>query len=130
MGKTALLDFLLDRAPDCRIARAAGIESEMELAFATLHQLCAPFLDRLDRLPGPQRDALSHGVRAGHERPAWTGSWSVSRYSRCWPTSRNHQPLVCLVDDAQWLDRISAQVLAFVARRLLADPGRPGLCHS
>ena len=58
IGKTALLGYLLERASGCRIARAAGVESEMELAFAGLHQLCAPFLDRLERLPGPQRDAL------------------------------------------------------------------------
>src|ERR1700689_2063799 len=66
-GKTALLDFLLDRASECRIARAAAVESALELAFATLHQLCAPFLDRLDRLPGPQRNALAtaFGLRVG-----------------------------------------------------------------
>ena len=58
-GKTALLEYLLERASGCCLARAAGVESEMELAFAALHQLCAPFLDRLERLPGPQRDALS-----------------------------------------------------------------------
>ena len=67
MGKTALLDYLAGQAPGCWVARAAGVQSEMELAFAGLHQLCAPMLDRLDRLPGPQRDALrtAFGLSAG-----------------------------------------------------------------
>jgi DNA-binding CsgD family transcriptional regulator len=121
VGKTALLDFLLDRASECRIARAAGVESEMELAFATLHQLCAPFLDRLDRLPGPQRNALATAFGLG------TSSDPPDRFMvglavlTLLAGVADDQPLVCLVDDAQWLDRISAQVLAFVARRLLAD---------
>ena len=75
VGKTALLDYLLERASGCRIVRAAGVESEMELAFASLHQLCAPMLDHLGRLPAPQRDALeiAFGLRAGARR---IGSWS------------------------------------------------------
>ena len=69
-GKTALLDYLAQRAAGCRVARVTGVEPEMEMAFAGLHQLCAPFLDRLGHLPGPQRDALRHRVQpAGRERP-------------------------------------------------------------
>ena len=93
----------------------------MELAFAGLQQLCAPMLDRLDRLPGPQRDALGDGVRAEGGRatgplPRRAGGAEPARRGR-----REEQPLVCLVDDAQWLDQASAQALAFVARRLLAE---------
>src|SRR6266568_530902 len=100
VGKSALLEYAAGAAADMRVARAAGVESEMELAFAGVHQLCAPLLDRLERLPGPQRDAL--GIAFGLR-----GGGAPDRF---------------LVDDAQWLDRTSAQVLAFVARRLLADP--------
>ncbi|HEY1618091.1 MAG TPA: AAA family ATPase [Streptosporangiaceae bacterium] len=120
VGKTALLDFLLERAPECRVARAAGVESEMELAFATLHQLCAPFLDRLDRLPGPQRDALATAFGLSASGPPDRFMVGLAVLTLLAGVA-DDQPLVCLVDDAQWLDRISAQVLAFVARRLLAD---------
>ena len=76
VGKTALLDYLAGQASGCRVVRAAGVQSEMELAFAGLHQLCAPMLDRLDGLPAPQREALrtAFGMSAGRRR---TGSWSV-----------------------------------------------------
>src|SRR5215216_174757 len=106
VGKTALLRHLSAAAEGCRIARAAGVESEMELAFAGLHALCAHMLGRLEHLPGPQRDALStaFGLSAGPP-----------------PDAAEERPLVCIVDDAQWLDRVSAQTLAFVARRLLAE---------
>ena len=120
VGKTALLDYLVERASECRIARAAGVESEMELAFAGLQQLCAPFLDRLERLPGPQRDALgtAFGLRGGTAPDRFlVGLAVLSLLSEM----AEEQPLVCLVDDAQWLDRASAQVLGFVARRLLAE---------
>ncbi|HEY7069279.1 MAG TPA: AAA family ATPase [Acidimicrobiales bacterium] len=121
VGKTALLDYLAERATGCRIARAAGVESEMELPFAGLHQLCAPMLPGLGQLPEPQRDALGTalGLATG-EAPdrflvglALLGLLSDASAGR---------PLVCIVDDAQWLDRASAQVLAFAARRLLAEP--------
>jgi DNA-binding CsgD family transcriptional regulator len=120
VGKTALLEYLVERAPECRIARAAGVESEMELAFAGLQQLCAPFLDRLGRLPGPQGDALgtAFGLRGGDAPDRFlVGMAVLSLLSEM----AEERPLVCLVDDAQWLDRASAQVLGFVARRLLAE---------
>ena len=120
-GKTALLEYLLERASGCRIARAAGVEAEMELAFAGLHQLCAAFLDRLERLPGPQRDALSTAFNLqGGDTPDRfaVGLAVLSLLSEV----AGERPLVCVVDDAQWLDRASAQALAFVARHLAAEP--------
>ena len=120
VGKTALLEYVAERASGCRIARAAGVESEMELAFAGLHQLCAPMLDRLDRLPGPQRDALrvAFGLEDGDAPDRFLVGLAVLSLLA---EAAEEQPLVCLVDDAQWLDRASAQTLAFVARRLLAE---------
>src|ERR1700691_4123360 len=120
-GKSALLEFVVARAPECRIARAAGVESEMELAFAGLHQLCAPMLDHLDRLPGPQRDALgtAFGLSAGGAPDRFLVGLAVLSLLA---EVAEEQPLVCVVDDAQWLDQASAQALAFVARRLLAEP--------
>jgi DNA-binding NarL/FixJ family response regulator len=120
VGKTALLDYLLAHATGCRVVRAAGVESEMELAFAGLHQLCAPFLERIERLPGPQRDALgtAFGLRAGEPSDRFlVGLAVLSLLSDV----AEAQPLVCLLDDAQWLDQASAQVLGFVARRLAAE---------
>ena len=93
----------------------------MELAFAALHQLCAPMLDRLDRLPGPQRDALADHVRAERRARCRTGSSSAWRCLSLLSEAAEERPLLCVVDDAQWLDRASAQALAFVARRLLAE---------
>jgi DNA-binding CsgD family transcriptional regulator len=121
VGKTALINYAVASASGFRVARAVGVESEGELAFAALHQLCAPFLDRLDRLPQAQRDALGavFGLSAGTApEPFFTGLAVLSLLS----SAAEEQPLLCLVDDAQWLDRASAQVLGFVARRLLADP--------
>jgi len=120
IGKTALLGYLSDRASGCRVARAAGIESEMELAFAGLHQLCAPMLSRLDHLPDPQREALNtaFGLSAGPPPDRFLVGLAVLTLLA---DTAEEQPLVCLVDDAQWLDRVSAQTLAFVARRLLAE---------
>ena len=120
VGKTALLDDLLARAVGCRLIRAAGVESEMELAFAALQQLCAPILDHVDLLPDPQRAAL--GIAFGRESGAppdrfLVGLAILGLLSEVAAT----QPLVCLIDDAQWLDRASAQVLGFVARRLAAE---------
>jgi DNA-binding CsgD family transcriptional regulator len=120
-GKSALLEFVAARAPDCRIARAAGVESEMELAFAGLHQLCGPMLDHLDRLPAPQRDALgtAFGLSVGGAPDRFLVGLAVLSLLA---DVAEEQPLVCVVDDAQWLDQVSAQTLAFVARRLLAEP--------
>ena len=121
-GKTALLDHLVARSSGCRVARAAGVESEMELAYSGLHQLCAPMLDRLDRLPGPQRDALGAalGRTVGDDAPDrfLVGLAVLSLLSEV----AEERPLLCVIDDAQWQDRASAQTLAFVARRLLAEP--------
>jgi hypothetical protein len=120
VGKTALLDYLAGNASGCRIARAAGCQSEMELAFAALHQLCAPMLDSLQRLPAPQRDAVrtAFGMGAGPVPDRFlVGLGVLSLLSEV----AEEQPLVCLVDDEQWLDRASAQVLGFVARRLVAE---------
>jgi hypothetical protein len=120
VGKSALLDYLAERASGCRVARAAGIESEMELAFAGLHQLCAPMLDRLQRLPAPQRAALrtAFGLSSGSAPDRFMVGLAV--LSLLSDAAEEH-PLVCLVDDAQWLDHASAQVLGFVARRLEAE---------
>jgi DNA-binding CsgD family transcriptional regulator len=121
VGKTALLDYLAAKATGtCRIARAAGVDSEMELAYATLHQLCGPMLDYLDRLPPPQRDALSvaFGLKAGDPPDRFLVGLAVLTLLSA---AAEKQPMVCLIDDAHWLDRASAQVLSFVARRLLAE---------
>ena len=120
VGKSALLDYAIASASDLRVLRAVGVESEMELAFAALHQLCAPALDRLERLPVPQRDALltTFGLRAGPVPDRFlVGLAVLSLLSEV----ADESPLVCVVDDAQWLDRASAQCVAFVARRLLAE---------
>ena len=121
VGKTALLDSLLAGATGCVIARVAGVESEMELAFAGLHQLCGPFLDRLGLLPGPQRDALAaaFGLRAGHAPEMFLVGLAVLGLLS---EVAEERPVVCVVDDAQWLDRSSAQTLGFVARRVSAEP--------
>ena len=120
VGKTALLEYVAERASGCRILRVGGVESEMELAFAGLHQLCAPMLNGLDGLPGPQRDALR--VAFGlHDGAAPNGFLVALAVLSLLAEAAELQPLVCLVDDAQWLDRASAQALAFVARRLLAE---------
>jgi DNA-binding CsgD family transcriptional regulator len=121
IGKTALLEYLLARASGCRIARAGGVEPERELAYAGLHQLCAPFLDRLDRLPTPQRTALgtAFGLSAGDPPDRFLVGLAVLTLLA---DVADDEPLLCLVDDAQWLDQVSAQTLGFVARRLLAEP--------
>ena len=120
IGKTALLDYLLGNAAGCRILRLGSVESEMELAFSGLHQLCAPLLDHLDTLPAPQRDAMAtaFGLRAGYPPDKFlVGLAVLTLLSQV----AEEQPLICLVDDAQWLDRVSAQVLGFVARRLAVE---------
>jgi DNA-binding CsgD family transcriptional regulator len=120
VGKTALLEHLAAGADGCRIARAAGVESEMELPFAGLHALCGPMLERLRHLPSPQRDALgtAFGLSAGPPPDRFLVGLAVLSLLA---DAAEEQPLLCLVDDAQWLDRVSAQTLAFVARRLLAE---------
>src|SRR5258708_6291761 len=120
VGKSALLEYLEQHASGCGIARAAGVESEMELAYAGLQQLCAPFLDRLGGLPGPQRGALgtAFGLRDGDAPDRFlVGLAALSLLSDI----AEKRPLVCIVDDAQWLDAASPQALAFVARRLGAE---------
>src|SRR6185437_9163790 len=121
VGKTALLEYAVAAAADMRVIRAAGVEAEMELAFASLHLLCFPLLDRLEALPAPQRDALqvAFGLReGGAQDPFMIGLAVLTLLSLV----AEERPLLCVVDDAQWLDQASAQVLAFVARRLLAEP--------
>ena len=121
IGKTALLKYLVESASDVTVARAVGVESEMELAFASLHQLCGPMLDRLPRLPAPQRQALEivFGLSAGAAPDRFlVGLGVLSLLSE----AADERPLLCVVDDAQWLDQASALTLAFVARRLLAEP--------
>src|SRR3954468_948086 len=120
IGKTALLEFLAERATGFRVARAVGVQSEMELPFAGLHHLCAPMLDGTGTLPAPQREALqvAFGLEDGSSPDRFLVALAVlSLLAETVETS----PVVCIVEDAQWLDRTSAQVLAFVARRLLAE---------
>ena len=121
VGKSALLDYLAGRASGCRVVRTAGVESEMELAFAGLHQLLAPALDRIDRLPGPQREALrtAFGLSAGPAPDRFLVGLAVLGLVS---EVAAEQPLICVVDDEQWLDRASVQALGFAARRLAADP--------
>ena len=120
VGKTALLESAIRSASGFRVMRAVGVESEMELAFAALQQLCAPLLDRLARLPAPQQGALgvAFGLRAGEAPDRFLVGLAVLSLLA---EVAEEQPVVCVVDDAQWLDRASAQALVFVARRLLAE---------
>ncbi len=120
VGKSALLAYVSDHAQGWHVARVAGVESEMELACSGLHQLCAPMMGLLERLPIPQRDALTtvFGLSAG---PAPDRFLVALATLTLFAEVAEHQPLVCIVDDAQWLDQASANVLGFVARRLLAE---------
>ena len=123
VGKTMLLDYLAGQAAGsgCRVARVMGVQPEMELAFAGLHQLCAPMLSRAERLPGPQLEALrvAFGLSTGPRPDRFlVGLAVLSLLSE----GAGERPLVCLIDDEQWLDRASAQALGFAARRLAADP--------
>jgi DNA-binding CsgD family transcriptional regulator len=120
IGKTALLDYAIASAPDLSALRAVGVESEMELAYASLHQLLVPMLDGLERLLRPQRDALAvaFGLREGPAPDRFqVGLAVLSLLSE----AADERPVLCVIDDAQWLDRASARALAFVARRLLAE---------
>ncbi|MFI7065146.1 ATP-binding protein [Kribbella sp. NPDC050124] len=120
VGKSALLGYLSGQIAGWRVATVTGVESEMELAYSGLHQLCAPLLDHLEQLPSPQRDALAtvFGLSAG---PApdrlMVGLATLTLVAE----AAEEQPLICLVEDSQWLDHSSAQVFGFVARRLLAE---------
>ena len=121
IGKSALLEYAVESAPDLRILRAAGVEAEMELAFAALHQLCAPLLDQRGRLPARQSDALATVFGLGPATPPdrlLLGLAVLSLVSE----AASERPLLCVVDDAHWVDRASAAALGFAARRLLAEP--------
>src|SRR3954454_4425513 len=121
IGKSALLKYLVESASDLTVARAVGVESEIESAFSSLHELCGPMLDRLPRLPAPQREALEvvfgRSSGAGLER-FLAGLGVLGLMSE----ASDERPLLCVIDDAQWLDQASALTLAFVARRLHAEP--------
>ncbi|MFC7429295.1 ATP-binding protein [Nocardia tengchongensis] len=120
VGKSALLDQLTSRATDCQVFRVVGVQSEMELVFAGLHQLCAPMLDRVETLPDPQRDALraAFGLCEGSApKPFLIGLAVLGLLAE----TSAERPVLCVVDDFQWLDRASAQTLGFVARRLAAE---------
>jgi hypothetical protein len=120
IGKTALLEYLIDSASDMTVVSAVGVESEMELAYASLHQLCKPLLERLDKLPAPQRQGLEivFGLSCGAAPDRFlVGLAVLGLFSE----AAEERPLLCVVDDAQWLDKASALTLAFVARRLVAD---------
>ena len=121
IGKTALLDYLIASASDLTVVRAVGVESDMELGFASLQQLCAPLLDRLPELPDPQRRAMEivFGLSAG---PAPDRFFVGLAVLGLFAAAAEQRPLLCVVDDAQWLDQASALTLAFVTRRLLAEP--------
>src|ERR1700683_2151974 len=126
VGKSALLEYLAGRAAGCRVARAAGVESEMERAFAGLHQLLAPVLDHLEGLPVPQRDALrtAFGLSAGPVPDRFLVGLAVLGLVSEVAAER---PLICVIDDEQWLDRASVQALGVAARRLAAQAGGPGV---
>jgi DNA-binding CsgD family transcriptional regulator len=120
VGKSALLRYLSDRVAGWEVVSAVGAESEMELAYSGLHQLCAPLLDRLDELPTPQRDALAtvFGLSTGPAPDRFlVGLATLTLVAQ----AAEERPLACVIDDAQWLDHASAQIIGFVARRLLAE---------
>src|SRR6185436_7973943 len=113
VGKTALLEYVVEQAPRFRVVRAAGVQSEMELAYAGLHQLLASMLDRLDGLPAPQSEALQTAFGLSSGRPSDRFFLGLAVLTLISDVSEE-QPLVCVVDDEHWLDRASADVLAFV----------------
>jgi DNA-binding CsgD family transcriptional regulator/DNA polymerase III delta prime subunit len=120
VGKTALLEYVVEAAPEFRIARTVGVEAEMELPYAAVQQLCSPFLELSERLPQPQHDALdvAFGLRTGPAPDRFLVGLAVLGLLA---EVAEEQPLACAVDDAQWLDSASARILAFVARRLVAE---------
>jgi AAA ATPase domain len=121
VGKTALLEYLTELASGFRCVEVAGVQCDMELAFAGLQQLCAPLMNHVDELPEPQREALNvafgRGVGATPDR-FLVGLAVLGLLA----AAATDQPLLCIVDDAQWLDQVSVQTLAFVARRVMAEP--------
>src|SRR5215216_6416540 len=120
VGKTALLEYAVEAARAFRFARTVGVEAEMEIPFAAAQQLCSPFLDLLDRLAQPQREALgvAFGLSSGPAPdPFLVGLAILGLLAE----AAEEQPLLCVVDDAQWVDIASARTLAFVARRLFAE---------
>jgi DNA-binding CsgD family transcriptional regulator len=120
IGKTALLKYAVDAAADFRVVRAEGVESEMELPFAALHQLCGGMTDRFERLPGPQRAALAIAFGLQPGEPPDRFLVGLALFGLLSDVAAE-QPLLCVVDDAQWLDQSSAHALAFVARRVTAE---------
>ena len=119
-GKTTLLEYAIDSAPDLRISRVIGVESEISMEFAALHQLLVPFMSLLPALPAPQRDAMkvAFGLEAGPAPDLFlVGLAALTLLSR----AAEDQPLLCVIDDGHWIDRESAHVLGFAARRLYAD---------
>ena len=123
VGKTALLRYAAGQAFGFRTAQIAGVEAEMELPFAGIHQLCAPMLDRLDALPAPQREALRVALGVANGNPPDRFLISLATLSLL-SAAAEERPLLCLVDDAQWLDGASAQVLTFVAGGCWPSPSR------
>jgi len=121
VGKTALLEYMAARARGCRLARVTGVPSGMELAFAGLHELCAPMLDRAECLPVPQREALRTAFGLADGPPPARFLVGLAVLSLLLEVAAE-RPLVCVIDDGQWLDHASAQALGFVARRLATDP--------
>ena len=121
IGKTALMQYCARQASGCRVTQIAGVESELEMPLAAVHQLCAPMLDQLGALPEPQQQALrvALGAEAGNAPDRFVVGLAVLGLLTEVAAAR---PLVCLVDDAQWLDEPSRQILGFVGRRLLAEP--------
>jgi DNA-binding CsgD family transcriptional regulator len=121
VGKTALLDYLVTTATGCRLLRATSVQSEIELTYAAVHQLCAPLLRLADDLPRPMREALvtAFGLQAGPPPDRFLVGLAVLGLLTM---SADDRPLLCVIDDAQWLDRASLQVLTFVARRLFVEP--------
>ena len=120
IGKTALLEYLIEQASGCMVARATGVQADMELPFAGLQQLLGSMLGSLERLPDPQRDAVevAFGLRSGSAPDRYAVGLAVLGLLA---EASEQEPLVCVVDDAQWLDQASALTLAFVARRLMAE---------
>src|SRR5918995_3490945 len=120
VGKTALLRYIARQPSGSRVAQIAGVEAEMELPFAGVHQLCAPMLDRLPAVPTPQREALRIALGVATGDPPDRFLISLATLSLLSAVAEE-RPLICLVDDAQWLDSASAQILTFVARRLMPE---------
>ncbi|MFD7754669.1 AAA family ATPase [Streptomyces sp. NPDC059757] len=121
IGKSAMLDHMASTAVGFRVVRAAGVEAEAELPFGVLHQVCAPFLATLEHLPGPQQNTLAaaFGLRTGAAPDRFILGLAVLGLLS---EAASHQPLICVIDDAQWLDPGSAQALTFVAHRVGAEP--------